>query len=616
MKLSKSASHNLPLVKASKRKQEQGITLFIAMLMALVLLPGVAGLLQRYLIARKSAASESFQQLADAAALNGFNRILGELNENNQANYRGFLFTLNHNDGSPSGSTTPLWGWNENNRANFELRELCTDRTPMPQAVLANSDAPAIKDITNASTTLRDDGKSQSQNPSNDGNIQLNYRLRSYDTSAGGNKGVANGLGTFEVEGFAQRIRQQANPDILARTYLQRQIFVDSRVDRPQDWAVLAGSRLDLGKVTINGDGLIFLHNNNLEDSEKSFRVFDEINCGNSIKLRQYIGVVGNTSLDKTNIIPIKKNVNLPPLSLWDLDKTLDINADTNQVRIWSFDDSGPNGFQSSVGTPTTICNANAFACVRDYREPVSIRKNSDVLESSSTTSPDDIIRLAQDDICIGVTKGSCHIYVEHIRLKNKRLLIETSADKPVVVRLELPPGAKANADGNTITGSIRLEKPTSGTLSQICGVDPDSNVCNEKPEQLIILSSARVLAAKFRKCAQDPFTISKSDKSVIVSFYGDSIPAATIHLQDGSVRTSQLPTETTTFRGLIWANDICNKKCNFNLVTKNNVTLTPKAVVEDLIKQWDWENLGYPGHGRLVTRGFRGLSSNSNLQW
>ena len=69
-----------------------------ALLMGATLIIGASGLLIRQLMARKLGSSESYQQMAEAAANNGLNRILGELNNPNPDQNRGFLFTLDNRE--------------------------------------------------------------------------------------------------------------------------------------------------------------------------------------------------------------------------------------------------------------------------------------------------------------------------------------------------------------------------------------------------------------------------------------------------------------------------------------------------------------------------------------
>ena len=119
-------------------KQEKGLSMLIALMMGMVLMAGVTGLLLRQLMGRKLGAAESYQQMAETAALNGFNRILGELNNDDNTAYKGYLFTLDHHGGDIDSSGSEQWGWNASNQAEFPLRELCTNRSQMPKAVPAN----------------------------------------------------------------------------------------------------------------------------------------------------------------------------------------------------------------------------------------------------------------------------------------------------------------------------------------------------------------------------------------------------------------------------------------------------------------------------------------------
>ena len=59
-------------------KEEQGLTMVLALFLGMILIAGVTGLMLRQLMARKLGANESYQQMAENAAINGFNRILGE----------------------------------------------------------------------------------------------------------------------------------------------------------------------------------------------------------------------------------------------------------------------------------------------------------------------------------------------------------------------------------------------------------------------------------------------------------------------------------------------------------------------------------------------------------
>ena len=117
-------------------KQEQGLAMVTALMMGMVLFAGASGLLARQLMTRKLGALESYQQMAETAALNGFNRILGTLNNNNPNNYRGYLLTLDNVE--PDSGDVWLWeALGSTDASAPKLEELCTDisnRVPESQA--------------------------------------------------------------------------------------------------------------------------------------------------------------------------------------------------------------------------------------------------------------------------------------------------------------------------------------------------------------------------------------------------------------------------------------------------------------------------------------------------
>ena len=80
------------------RSDEDGMALVLALLLGMVMMAGVSGLLARQLMSRKLSAKESYQQMAEAAANNGLNRILGVLNNAEPDQNRGFLFTLDNRE--------------------------------------------------------------------------------------------------------------------------------------------------------------------------------------------------------------------------------------------------------------------------------------------------------------------------------------------------------------------------------------------------------------------------------------------------------------------------------------------------------------------------------------
>ena len=551
-------------------KQEQGLSMLIALMMGMVLMAGVTGLLLRQLMGRKLGAAESYQQMAETAALNGFNRILSELNNDDNTAYKGYLFTLDHHGGDIDSSGSEKWGWNLSNQADFPLRELCTNRSQLPEAVPASSSTgkPPHVALTENTSSQREDGKA---------NIQLHYRLRGYTTTAtASNNG--SGEGRFQIEGLVARNGDDPGKGYLARTLLLRSLYVNSIVAGEGDWAVLAGQTLSLGDTEIldkngsTGEGKVLLNVNSAD------RYLTANGCLPS-NLLEDVGASNTNDNLENKVIPILEK-GLPTSNLWNLGLTQDQASDSDKVRIWSFDDTD------------SLEDCDAIACNRESTS-AEADEYDDLDESTGS-----VIRLSASELCKG-TGNDCHIFVEHINLTSTRLLIETSANRPVVLHLEYPGTSTVAPSEPGITGSINL-----GIGAQLCGVDAGSDICNGKPEQLIILSAAPKPSG-VRSCGVSPV----SDKYVL-AFEGDSLPAASVHLIPGIVKTG---TSSTSLNGLIWADGICTDAGPFDLITG---TSGDSTVVRDLNEQWDWESQNFPGYGQMVTRGIRGTGLDTFRRW
>ena len=567
-------------LKRRAAKQEEGLSLVISLMMGMVLIAGVTGLLIRQLTARKLAASESYQQMAETAALNGFNRILSELNDDNSNAYKGYLLTLNHNGGNIEIPGSEAWGWNANNRRDFPLRELCTDRSFLPKAVPAadsNTDPPPT-DLTEGAVSQRNDER---------GNIKLQYRLRGYQTTAtAGTDGF--GEGTFQIEGLVVREDDNSEKNFLARTLLLRSLYVNSIVAGEGDWAVLSGPNLFLGNTEILnsngtiGDGKVLLNVSSADNYN------NPSNCMPSSLLADIHASASNDNL-RGRIIPIFQK-GLPTSILWDLGKTEDRQADSDNVRIWSFDDTKDH---LKVQNISNEWECKDIACSRDSNQATASGR-PDLLESNGN-----VIRLSTSELCQG-TGNDCHLYVEHINLTKTKLLIETSADRPVVMHLEYPRTSTVDASETKNTGSINLDRG-----SQMCGVNAGESNCNGKPEELIILSTVQNPNDE-RSCLD----VKPNTDPYVLAFEENSLPHATIHLIPGTVKTGN---SRTTLNGLIWANRICADSGPFSLITD---TSNGGSVVRNLNERWEWENKNFPGYGQTVTRGVRGTGLDTFRRW
>ncbi|WP_413430409.1 hypothetical protein [Synechococcus sp. Cu2B8-bc1011] len=550
--------------------KEQGLSLLLALMMGMVLIAGVSGLLLRQLMGRKLGAAESYQQMAETAALNGFNRILSELNEDNHSTYKGYLFTLNHNGGDPENPGSEQWGWNAANQTNFPLRELCTDRSHLPAAVppdTGTSNTPHT-DLTAGTSSQRNDGLN---------NIKLQYRLRGYATTATAtNNGI--GEGRFQIEGIVLRDGDDPKTSYLARTLLLRSLYVNSIVAGEGDWAVLSGPTLFLGDTKILkssgavGEGKILLNVSSAEPYQTA------TGCFPTNLLGDVQASASNNNLEN-RIIPILEK-GLPTSNIWDLGRSEDKQSGSDNVRIWTFDDT------------QSLVECQSIACSRDTNTATA-QSRSDLEENNAA-----VIRLSANELCNG-TGSDCHVFVEHINLNKTRLLIETSANRPVVLHLEYPGTSTVAPSEPGITGSINL-----GNGSQLCGVNSGETTCNAEPEQLVILSGAPKPPG-VRTCSVTPQT-----DQYVLAFDGDSLPNAIIHLIPGFVSTGS---STTKLNGLIWADGICTNSGPFSLITD---TSGGSSVVRDLNELWDWENKNFPGYGQLVTRGIRGTGLDTFRRW
>ena len=187
----------------------------------MVLLAGTSGL-SCGVAERKRGAGESYQQIAENAAANGFNRILGTLNNDAPGEYLGYLYRLNGNN--PNGSS-----W-ENIP---QLEEPCAAKSStIPPWLLSRVD------LQNNTSPLRSDKQ---------GDLKSSFRLRKYIGPIQGKSSAQ-----FEVEGFVNK--DGSENDYEARSLLIRSLYINSEVPTPDDWAVLAARDYILGNTKIEAE--------------------------------------------------------------------------------------------------------------------------------------------------------------------------------------------------------------------------------------------------------------------------------------------------------------------------------------------------------------------------
>ena len=540
--------------KKNIRKQEQGLAMVLALFMGMILIAGVTGLMLRQLMARKLGSDESYQQMAENAAINGFNRILGELNRDSDTRYTGYFLTLRNDEQG--------WGWRNPNSADYPLVELCTNTSfsltadPLGGKDSAEEKAPTVP-LTSANDVI------QTQRMDGKGDIQLYYRLRGYALAG---DGTANDEGTFQIEGIVQRKKDFGDETkYLARTLLTRSLFINQRVAGEGDWAVLGSYYMRLGDTAITGPGKVLLDVSNASQ-------FQATNGCSPANLLSSVGATNDAMASR--IWPVL-NRGLPATSLFEQDKAKDTMSKTSStVRIWNFDDSG-----------TTTDRCDGVACVRP-EDGFTFESPAGIDQTGST------IVIKKEDICADSSSFECHMYVEHMNLSSTKILIETgtaSNARPVVIHPERPNTSSASIPG--YAGNITLSNS-----SLFCGVNDGQTACNKQPERFVISAFAG---------NED---LSCNANTHVLDFAGDSLPHAIVHLQRGTVR----PSTAANLHGVIWARNICTASGGFNLKTSDS----GKSIVEQANTAWKWEEKKFPGYGQMVVRGIRGTGLDTFRRW
>ena len=572
--------------------QERGMAMVTALLMGVVLLAGTTGLMIRQLAARKLGAAESYQQMAESAALNGLNRILSDLNRDDSNHYTGFLLSLNNDEGRR--------GWATPNTSGFQLVDLCTPVSKYISAYpLGSSDAPPEVAINTG--TMRSDGVKGPQGQ--DKPIQIGYRLRSYNTTAVS----GNGEGTFYVEGIVSR-----GNNILARALLRRSLYISSKVAGASDWAVISGNNLRLNDTTINGPGNIFY----LTTNPDQYSALQYANRCSSSALLNDVGSDNHSLAGKNlrnqiwprNIDETKRGVGgMPPITLFEKEPVKDTTTSSggNTIRMWSFDDSpaAPGDRDNIAGNdvdaegnlilyPALPCGETI--CVRDADKTASSDFRTLAEEGISIHQSGSTITLKPDVLCAGSDKFDCHVYLDHIKLNQTKLQIQTSSSRSVVLHIEQP---EAYPSDGSISRAIQLSD-----TAKLCSVDGPNAGCNGRAEQLVIMATSG---------ATPTDACNSSVRSV--SFTGETLPHALLYLPTGTVRPNG-----ATLNGVAWASSICvvNQQGLPSSFTLNSNGAN-QSIVQQADEAWGWNSrFQYPGYGRMVTRAIRGTSLDTFERW
>ena len=650
-------------------KSEEGMAMLLALLTGVTLLAGASGLLIRQLMARKLGASESYHQMAEAAAVNGFNRILSELNRNDPNDYRGYLYGLDNIEDDPN--TRDIegrfdWEFINSPQTKQKLEQICTDTSkglpPHPTSgfiwptghdgngnTKTMNPLPFIKD---EAKTQRKDGKSS---------IQSFYRLRGYSTDVV----QGNGTARVEIEGIVKRVDATGEEDFLGKTLLFRTFKVESSIAKDDDWGVIAAKHFDLGATSIDGDGKILWHVNKQKASDLAKSGCTANNLLNQLK--------GKSATNNNRIWPVMDRDKKSSLSLalfgdhTSKGENIDYDPKKSGVeRVWSFDDTGsgcgaedvvltraknrtsesdikaPRGVRVSsrstgrttlkectgltpsdpvFWTATQVCRPYSYrhyksVCYtgrptlsRGYQYWFSQESYGDGWTAWIPTPQKEwTVRIHQRDICSGQSKAECHMYIEHMKLENTRVYIENDK-RAVVLHLELPPNDSKFKSGVS-TGRIEL----SGN-SQLCGVNAGSSQCNNKPESFVI---SQTNGSESLDCDEKRLQGNGNGNELqsILSIAGNSLPAAWVSLRTGTFTLSG----NANMNGVVWANSFCSQNNGLSLSTKRSDG-GKGSVVQAADELWQWKANGVMEAnsaflGRTIARGIRGSGLDMFRRW
>ncbi|MDB4338215.1 hypothetical protein N9997_02605 [Synechococcus sp. AH-603-L18] len=618
----------------------------MALLMGMVLMGGATALMVRMMSARKLSASESYQQLAEAAAVNGFNRILATLNSPQKQNYLGYLYLINNIEGNNG-----VYGWS----SLPEIEEPCASKL-----ATAPNWHDADVELQDNGTTLRNDSA---------GDLRTYYRLRRYIGPS------QTSSAQFEVEGIVKREGSQKAYE--ARSLLKRSLFVNSRVPTENDWGVLAGRNLKLNGLTLSdasndGKGGLIM---NLLTANSSFDTSNSDSC-NASNLLGLVNASNTSSSLANHIWPVKNitnnNWDIPATEYFNGDNTTDTAPGDSVTRIWAIsDDVNGNPLDENYGLQcgssfSPICSrptsnnpdsqhsipiaqsqiemtteealATGEACVvkkawetktnqysagEIYDRPERCNSAEDRWQrrvewqnrEEIVTMPTYTITLKESDLCAS-DSGSpqsnvCHIYIEQLNLKRSSILIENSSNRPIVLHLETPDGVERRSEIKSIENTDYIYELTGN--SQLCGINKNNaltedninqnsgniNNCNLHPERFIIASNQG-----------DATTACYGNEKLATLRFGSSnIPAAIINMPNGNIEFNN----NTSMKAVIWASSICIGNGN-QLALSTTSADGNTAIVTKAEEQWQWAE--EKRYGRTVARGIRGTGFDTFSRW
>ena len=541
--------------------RDAGMAVAMALMTGFLLLVATSGLVAKQMMSRRAGASEGYKQLAELAAGNGMNRILAALNDDDDN--ISHLWKLSQNEEyTPVG--TPLQQWDlSGNDLRKAMAQPCADASSS-----SNRDVLFAGDLSNGKN-LRDDGRKEP--------VQISYRLRSYNYSAGDRKA------TFAVEGYATAGHGD-DAKVLGRSLLTRVLALQDQHSSDDDWGVIAARSIQLGPSQIFGEGRILWMLNQQQAND----AIDQTAC-NPFRIAYQLGIRRYSTANRVWPLSSTTDADLefPSAGIFDQQTSIDrlgSNAKAER-RIWSIDDSRSRRCDGS--RPPRGSSGDAI-CTRGETQSrwVSMDSRSTVQRSGGRISQ---ITLHSEDICQSDPSKPCALWIENIKLtRGATLSVETSGAggaRPVVLRMLRPQESIELTSGQLCQASYRPGQ--SGPL-------PCQNPNQSKANQLVILGTG---GTKTTSC---------SNSGQRLSFGGMALPSALVVLPQGTVSVQR----PSALRGLVWAHNICADGGLYLSTTEPG----GQSVIQGFKDTWSPdESLSF---GRTVTKGVRGTGLDMFVRW
>ena len=479
----------------------------------------------KHVMARRTAATESYKQIAEMASQNGFNRVIEHLNSQSNQRDSSYLWELDREKGE--------WHLSE-----ASTRQLISE----PCSELLHYTDSSTRAIINGgqltgSQSLIQDGRGSA--------VEKHYKVAEQRLIK--SQGKANEA-LLAIDGYTT----SSQGSLLNRSRVSRRFELKEIVGTENDYAVMAAKHLELRNSLISGSGSILWLDNQKQDHNSRFRSSSD--CSAS-------GLARETSSRRIEtgfrVWPIRnKSI---PIGLFNGQFIAqDNHPNGSGTRVWDIH-SDPNQTQCKQSVCIAWKSGNQFGAWEEGEPYATVER----INQQNPMSEAKRISIHSEKLCNNNQQKACQLQINSITLKNKAVLaIETknrNGPRPVVL-------------GISEQAEIDLQE---GQLCQ-AGYSRESSGqqnCDKKadPSNLIMITAGK---KELTNCS--------SLQRPIVKIAGSALPAAVIAMPGGAVHA----TGTTKINGMIWADSICaNQGIALDTSSTNN---SNKSLIADFRAKWD----------------------------